>query len=153
MDSLSGPQWAYIEEMGQSTEQHGLQRSIGRVAGLLLISGSMLSQENIMNLLGLSRTSTSVALRWLERFGFVHQVCVTGDRRRYYQVRQDVADWMVRVSVRHIEDDLRLMSMAESVAEEGARERVGEAREMLEFLNGRIQKALAEWERREKVIR
>lgn len=145
MDSLTEQQLAYAEEMGASVEQVGLPRSTGRVVGALLIVDRPLTQEDLMHLLGLSRTSTSVALHWLNQLGFIAQACMPGGRKRCYQMRPDIGDWMIRTSFRHMDEDLRLLIMAESVAEPGARERLHEMREFYEYLHERMDAALAEW--------
>jgi DNA-binding transcriptional regulator GbsR (MarR family) len=145
MDSLTEQQMAYIEEMGASVEQVGLARSTGRVVGTLLIADGPLTQEDLMRLLGVSRTSTSVALHWLSQLGFIAQACVPGGRKRCYQMRPDIGDWMIRTSFRQMDEDLRLLIMAESVAEPGARGRIHEMREFYEYLHERMDAALTEW--------
>jgi DNA-binding transcriptional regulator GbsR (MarR family) len=145
MKSISDQQRAYIEEMGLFVEQYGNQRSVGRVLAAIMISARPLTQEDLMRLLDLSRTSASVALRWLERLGYVQQMSTPGDRKRYYGLRPNIAEWLVRLTFRHIRDELRLIRMAESAAFPEARARLTRVREMTDFINRRLEEAFEEW--------
>jgi DNA-binding transcriptional regulator GbsR (MarR family) len=145
MDSISDPQRVYIEEMGVLVERNGNQRSTGRVLATLMLSARPLTQEDLMRLLDLSRTSASVALSWLSRLGYVRQVSEPGDRKRYYQIRPDITERLVRLTFRHIRDELQLMKMAEAAADAGARARITQMREMSDFINARIETSFDEW--------
>ena len=148
MESLNSQQQSYIEDAGLFYEQNGSQRTMGKVIGLLLIAEAPLSQEDLMRLLNLSRTSVSMAMRWAEHLGLVEQLSLPGDRKRYYQIQADVAAWMARSSFQELDELLRLLNMAERLAEPGARERLNTMRGLLDFLTERIQQAFAEWQAR-----
>lgn len=125
MDSLSEQQSAYVEEMGTFYERYGSQRSLGRVIGLMLISEKPLSQDDLMRLLNLSRSATSTALHLaVTHIGMVMQVGVPGDRKRYYQIRPDVGEWLTQNSMEKIDMVHKLFSKAEVLAEPGARHRL-----------------------------
>jgi DNA-binding transcriptional regulator GbsR (MarR family) len=146
MDSLSEQQSAYVEEMGLFYERYGSQRSLGKLIGVLLIAEQPLSQEDLMRLLSLSRSSTSVALHWAtEHLGFVERVSVPGDRKRYYQVRPDIIDWLAVDSFQRFEDALRVFTKAQALAEPGARQRLTLICELFGFFKERLEGALAEW--------
>jgi DNA-binding transcriptional regulator GbsR (MarR family) len=149
MDSLNLRQQSYVEDMGLFFEQYGSQRTMGKVVGLLLIAEQPLSQEGLMRLLNLSRTSASVTVRWAAQLGLVEQVSLSGDRKRYYQIRVDMAHWLVRASLQKLEEFLRLLSAAEGLADPNARGRLALMCELMSFLNKRMEAAFTEWNARQ----
>lgn len=150
MDSLNAQQSTYVEEMGLFFEQYGSQRSVGKVIGVLLIEEKPLSQEDLMHLLSLSRTSTSTALHWAtEHLGFVERVSVPGERKRYYQIRSGITDWLARTNYQRLEEFLRLLTMAETLAKPGACEKLAPIQELVSFVNERIAAAFTEWRARQ----
>jgi DNA-binding transcriptional regulator GbsR (MarR family) len=149
MDSLNLRQQSYVEDMGLFFEQHGSQRTMGKVIGLLLIAEQPLSQEDLMRLLNLSRTSASVTVRWAEQLGLVEQVSLPGERKRYYQIRADMANWLARASFHKLEEFLRLLTIAEGLADPDTRQRLALMCELMSFLNNRMEAAFAEWKERQ----
>jgi DNA-binding transcriptional regulator GbsR (MarR family) len=149
MDSLNLRQQSYVEDMGLFFEQYGSQRTLGKVVGLLLMAEQPLSQEDLMRLLNLSRTSASMTVRWAEHLGLVEQVSLPGDRKRYYQIRTDIANWLARASMQKIEEFLELLATAEGLADPNARERLARMCELMSFLNKRVEAAFAEWNERQ----
>lgn len=145
MKPINDRQKTLVEEMGLFAERYGSQRNTGRVLAAVMISGRPLTQEDLMRMLDLSRTSASVALRWLERIGYVQPVSEPGDRKRYYRLRPDITEWMTRVTFRHIRDELRLWKMAEDAADPAARIPITRVCEMSDFLNQRLEAAIDEW--------
>jgi biotin operon repressor len=151
MEPLDPSQQEYVEDIGLFFEQNGSQRTMGKVIGLLLITEEPLSQEDLMRLLNLSRTSVSVAMRWAEHLGFIAQTSVAGDRKRYYQLQEDMADWMARSSFEELEGFLGLLTRAEELADPGACARLKTMQDLFHFLNERIQAAIAEWKEQRAV--
>jgi DNA-binding transcriptional regulator GbsR (MarR family) len=147
MDPLNAQQQIYVEDMGLFFEEYGSQRSIGKVIGVLLLVEDPLSQEDLMRLLSLSRTSTSTALQWAtEHLGFVERVSLPGDRKRYYHIRSEITEWLARSNYQRLADLQRLLVTAERLAGPRARARLAPMREFISFLTQRIEAALAEWE-------
>jgi hypothetical protein len=100
-----------------------------------------------MRLLSLSRTSTSTALHWAtQHLRFVERVSLPGDRKRYYQVRSEVTDWLARSNHQKLVELFQLLMVAERLARPGARPRLAPMREFASFLAGRIEAALVEWQ-------
>jgi DNA-binding transcriptional regulator GbsR (MarR family) len=147
MDPLDTQQQSYVEDMGLFFEEYGSQRSVGKVIGALLLTEESLSQEDLMRLLSLSRTSTSTALHWAtEHLRFVERVSLPGDRKRYYQIHSEVADWLARSNHERLEELFELLVIAERLARPEARARLAPMREFISFLTQRIEAALAEWQ-------
>lgn len=63
----------------------GLPRSLGEIYGLLYISTSPLSLDDLVRLLGISKGSASQGLRTLRTLGAVRETSGTTDRRTYYE--------------------------------------------------------------------
>jgi DNA-binding transcriptional regulator GbsR (MarR family) len=145
MDLLSEQQSAYVEEMGLFYERSGHQHSLGKLIGVLLILERPLTQEDLMRLLNLSRTSVSSGLRLLEHMDLVEQVSEPGDRKRHYQIRSDIGHRLLHAVFQEIEDSLQMYTKAERLAEPGARRRLAGIRELISFLKEHTDKALTEW--------
>lgn len=63
----------------------GLPRSIGEIYGLLFISQSALSLDDLVQQLQISKGSASQGLRMLKSLGAVREVGNGGERRTYYE--------------------------------------------------------------------
>jgi len=149
MDPLNASQQSYVEDMGLFFEEYGSQRSVGKVIGALLLTQEPLSQEDLMRLLSLSRTSTSTALHWAtEHLGFVERTSLPGDRKRYYQVHSEITDWLARSNYQKMQELFELLSVAQRLAQPEARARLTPMREFLGFLTQRMEAALAEWQQK-----
>lgn len=63
----------------------GLPRSIGEIYGLLFISQTALSLDDLVRRLHISKGSASQGLRMLRNLGAVREVETGADRRNYYE--------------------------------------------------------------------
>lgn len=63
----------------------GLPRSIGEIYGLLFISQTPLSLDDLVRRLDISKGSASQGLRMLKSLGAVREAASGSDRRTYYQ--------------------------------------------------------------------
>lgn len=112
-----------IEASGRLCQLLGLPRSTGQIFGLLYLSPTPLSLDDMSRLLAISKGSASLGTRQLASWGAVRQVWVPGDRRDYFEA---VADFgrLLRVSLsdflkpRLVSSQARLESMATSLEEE-----------------------------------
>jgi len=77
-----------IEEIGMHFDKEGFQPIAGRILGLLMVMDKeQYSFEEIVDELGISKSSASVALRNLEIRGNIEYFTIPGDRKRYFQMR------------------------------------------------------------------
>ena len=76
----------FIERYGLIAEREGFSRIAGRIFGLLMLSSSELSLEEIAERLMVSRASVSTEARRLQDHGVVERTSRPGDRRDYYQI-------------------------------------------------------------------
>lgn len=100
---MNEDQLRYIEDFGLLTEQLGLPRMVGRVLGMLLVSGSREhSAEELAETLRASRGSISSATRTLVQLGIVRRSSRPGERRDYFRIRADGWDQIMRQRVAQI---------------------------------------------------
>lgn len=116
----------------------GLPRSIGEIYGLLFISESSLSLDDLVLRLGISKGSASQGLRMLKSLGAVREVDGGGERRTYYEPAIELkrlAGGFIREQVRpHLESGKHKINVLTATAndiEDPARRR---------FLNERLER-------------
>ena len=81
----------FVEECGLYFEQAGLTRMAGRIIGWLLIcEPSHQLQSDLVDTLGASKSSISVALNDLTTLYLVERFAVPGDRRTFYRTTKDM---------------------------------------------------------------
>ncbi len=79
----------FIEQLGRLAEGENLPRTAGRMMGLLLLSGSALSLDDMATRLKVSRASVSTNSRLLQTLAIAQLVTRPGDRRDYLQISGD----------------------------------------------------------------
>jgi HTH-type transcriptional regulator, glycine betaine synthesis regulator len=68
----------------------GISPTMAQIHGLLFITGEVLSMDDLMARLGISRGNVSMNLTKLLEWGLVRRVHRRGDRREYYEALGDV---------------------------------------------------------------
>ncbi len=77
-----------IEEVGMHFDKQGFQPIAGRILGLLMVMDKeQYSFEEIVDELGISKSSASVALKNLEIRENIEYFTIPGDRKRYFRMR------------------------------------------------------------------
>lgn len=79
----------FVEEMAFTAEADGFTRIGGRLFGLLLVSDTPRSLDDLARALGVSKASVSTDARHLLDRGVIERVARPGDRRDYYQMAPD----------------------------------------------------------------
>jgi len=125
----------------------GLPKSVAELYGILFISESPLSMEDLMEKLGLSKGSASQGLQFLRRAGAVRRVYVPNQRRDYYvaqtELRSLLGGFVREQLAPHLDGSMESVRRIEACARQlpaGAKRA---------FAMQRIQK-LRQWERRGK---
>jgi DNA-binding transcriptional regulator GbsR (MarR family) len=78
-----------IETLGRVYDKEGFQPIAGRILGLLMIMDKeQFTFDEIVEELQISKSSASNTLRMLEMQGVVEYITKSGDRKRYFQLRQ-----------------------------------------------------------------
>jgi DNA-binding transcriptional regulator GbsR (MarR family) len=76
----------------------GISPTMARIHGLLFITGSALSMDDIMVRLSISRGNVSMNLSKLVEWGLVRRVHKRGDRRDYYESLSDAWEMFTLVA-------------------------------------------------------
>src|SRR5499425_3037289 len=76
----------------------GISPTMAQIHGLLYITGSALSMDDIMSRLAISRGNVSMNLSKLVEWGLVRRVYKRGDRRDYYESLSDVWEMFTLVA-------------------------------------------------------
>lgn len=76
----------FIEKIGLITQAEGLPRIAGRVFGLLIFDGELISFGDLATKLQVSRASVSTSIRLLEERGLVKRLAKAGERQDYFQL-------------------------------------------------------------------
>lgn len=84
--SVSNIREEFIERIGLITQAEGLPRIAGRVFGLLIFDGEVVSFGDLAKQLQVSRGSISSSIRLLEERGLVRRIAKAGDRQDYFQL-------------------------------------------------------------------
>jgi DNA-binding transcriptional regulator GbsR (MarR family) len=80
----------YVLHWGEMGERWGVNRSVAQIHALLYIVAQPLHAEEISETLGLARSNVSNSLRELQGWELVSLTHVLGDRRDYFEAKQDL---------------------------------------------------------------
>ena len=86
LQSIEAVRSEFIEKMGLITQAEGLPRIAGRVFGMLIFDGEMVSFGDLAKRLQVSRASISTSIRLLEERGLVKRMTKPGERQDYFQL-------------------------------------------------------------------
>lgn len=86
----------FIERMGVNAEADGQARITGRIWGLLMVVGQMLTSAQIAEVLQVSRGSVSTNLRMLEGLDIIERRSKPGEREIYFAMRPNPYTSLVR---------------------------------------------------------
>lgn len=76
----------FIEKTGLATQAEGLPRIAGRVFGMLIYDGEVVSFGDLATKLQVSRASISTSIRILEERGLIKRVTKPGERQDFFQL-------------------------------------------------------------------
>ncbi|MFZ9888242.1 MAG: GbsR/MarR family transcriptional regulator [Myxococcota bacterium] len=118
-----------IETMGRLAEFWGFTRTMGRVYGALFLSTEAMTQQDIVERLGVSAANVSMSLNGLIRWGAVHKVYEKGRRKLQYAAEPEL-----RKIIRNVLGSREQREIEEAVA------RFREANDLLRKSRGRRRK-------------
>lgn len=88
-----------LQEWAELATAWGVSPVLGRIHGLLILTGQPMTAEEICERLQISRASASVQLNAILDWGLARRIFVPGDRRQYYQGDQDHWSWFRRAAI------------------------------------------------------
>jgi DNA-binding transcriptional regulator GbsR (MarR family) len=89
-EALGRVEQEFIDLWRNMSSLWGISPTMAQIHGLLFISGEVLSMDDLMSRLGISRGNVSMNLTKLLEWGLVRRVHRRGDRREYYEALGDV---------------------------------------------------------------
>lgn len=106
----------FICDWGRICTDWGINRSMGQVHALLLISKGELCADDIIDALKISRGSANMSLRALEEWTLIYKMHKTGDRRDFYQAEKNPSKILKRIiEIRKKKELDPLMELLENV--------------------------------------
>ncbi|HMQ06139.1 MAG TPA: transcriptional regulator [Saprospiraceae bacterium] len=105
----------FIESWGKLAIDWGLNRTVGQVHALLLISCNPLCADTIMDELKISRGNTHITLRTLIDWGLAYKIHLPGERKEYFKAEKDL--WKVMSQVVKMRKKKELDPMIEVLTE------------------------------------
>jgi DNA-binding transcriptional regulator GbsR (MarR family) len=87
----------FIQTWGQLSTHWGINRTMGQIHALLLISPDPLTADQIIDELAISRGNVSMNLRSLLEWGIVMKTFTPGDRKEYFTSEKDI--WKMTLQI------------------------------------------------------
>ena len=138
----------FIERMGLAMDRLGLNRTFGRVFGLLMVADEPMSLDEMVERLKVSKASVSTNARSCEQLGLARRVGVRGDRRDYYEIAPRAFEHVTakRLVAIHAMAGLAAEGL-EAVGDEPslARDRLTEMLDFYLFMGEQIEELLERW--------
>ncbi len=88
--SFSKTKSAFIQRWGELATKWGINKTMGQIHALLLISAKPYCSDEIMETLNISRGNTCMNLKSLVEWGLVYKNCQDGCRKEYYVAEKDM---------------------------------------------------------------
>jgi DNA-binding transcriptional regulator GbsR (MarR family) len=115
-----------IQAWGNLGYSWGLNKSMAQIHALLMISPKVLSTEEIMQELNISRGNANMNIRALLDWGIISRVSVPGERKEYFKSEKDI--WTLARQVvrerrkRELEPILKVLKEVSDVPADGTDE-------------------------------
>src|SRR6202012_4206316 len=87
----------FIADWGRFGTNWGINRTMGQIHALLLVSPDNLSADEVMEQLNISRGNANMNLRELMDWGLVQKVIVPGERKEFFTAEKDI--WKVACQI------------------------------------------------------
>ena len=91
MSKLHKARYEMMEAAGRTAHSFGLNRSLGQLYMFLYLSDEPRSLDDLVEGLGVSKASISIACRQLEQWGALRRSWRQGDRKDYYEAVSDIS--------------------------------------------------------------
>jgi DNA-binding transcriptional regulator GbsR (MarR family) len=134
---------ACVMHFGEMGSRWGINRTVGQMYALLVLSQEPLTADQIAESLGFSRSNVSMGLKELQSWELVKLQHIPGDRKEYYSAPADIWDiaktLMEQRRKREIDPTLStlrdlLMTKPAGAEEKYAQQRMREMHDLIEML-------------------
>lgn len=139
-----------IEAMSRSIEVYGLNRSYGRLYGILFFAEEPLSLDTLTEESGYAKSTVSTAMSDMNRMHIVHRRSIPGEgKKAYFEAETDLWYIIQELLNREVMREIRIMSRAlDSAAETFEQAETDKAKRDLE----KIRKLQRMYDRSEQLV-
>jgi DNA-binding transcriptional regulator GbsR (MarR family) len=88
----------FVLHWGDMGDEWGVNRSVSQIHGLLYLSETPMTAEDIADTLGMARSNVSNSIRELLSWNLIRRVPVMGDRRDHYEAETDIWEVAARIA-------------------------------------------------------
>src|SRR6201984_3791096 len=88
----------FILHWGDMGDEWGVNRSVSRIHGLLYLSETPMTAEDIADALGMARSNVSNSIKELLAWNLIRRVPIMGDRRDHFEAETDIWEVAVRIA-------------------------------------------------------
>ncbi len=109
----------FISSWGAFGTDWGINRTMAQIHALLMISADPLTQDDVMEQLGISRGNVNMNIRDLINWGLVDRVILPGERKEYFTAEKDT--WKIATQIikerkkRELDPMLKLLAQLENI--------------------------------------
>jgi DNA-binding transcriptional regulator GbsR (MarR family) len=146
----------FIQDFGEAYQRFGLPKLMGRIIGLLIISDTPQSLDEITEELNVSKGPVSQIMQRLRDHRLVQRVWKPGDRKDFYEAVPDIFGAAFKNQISRMKQNLLLAEKYETLLEEEKlpedaqfAKRVGEMKNFYSQMMQSFNAFLNEWTTRE----
>jgi DNA-binding transcriptional regulator GbsR (MarR family) len=88
----------FILHWGDMGDEWGVNRSVSQIHGLLYLSETPMTAEDIADALGMARSNVSNSIKELLAWNLIQRVPIMGDRRDHFEAETDIWEVAVRIA-------------------------------------------------------
>ena len=88
----------FILQWGDMGDGWGVNRSVSQIHGLLYLSETPMTAEDIAEALGLARSNVSNSIKELLAWNLIRRVPILGDRRDFFEADTDIWEVAARIA-------------------------------------------------------
>lgn len=81
----------FISTWGNYGQQWGINKAMGQIHALMLISENQLCTREVMELLQISSGNANTNIRALLNLGLIYKIHIPGDRKEYFKAEKNIA--------------------------------------------------------------
>lgn len=116
---LSEAKQQFIASWGAFGSQWGINRTMAQIHALLLVEPAPVTQDDIMEMLNISRGNVNMNIRELIDWGLVDRVIISGERKEHFAAEKDI--WKVATQIakerkkRELDPMMKLLDQLEKI--------------------------------------
>jgi DNA-binding transcriptional regulator GbsR (MarR family) len=88
----------FVLHWGDMGDEWGVNRSVSQIHGLLYLSETPVTADDIAETLGMARSNVSNSIRELLSWNLIRRVPIMGDRRDHYEAETDIWEVAARIA-------------------------------------------------------